>query len=104
MRFLADAGVSPRTVEFLAQLGHHRTRSRAGAQPSGGRSRSSRGSLIATFDLGFGDIPALGVLGKPSVIILRLSHERATLVGRTTPHGIALTQLVAISISSAERP
>jgi predicted nuclease of predicted toxin-antitoxin system len=22
MRFLADAGVSPKTIEFLAQLGH----------------------------------------------------------------------------------
>lgn len=30
-----------------------------------------------TFDLDFGDILALGVLDKPSVIIFRLADERA---------------------------
>ena len=38
------------------------------------------GSVVITFDLDFGDILALGVLDKPSVIILRLSDERATFV------------------------
>jgi predicted nuclease of predicted toxin-antitoxin system len=34
-------------------------------------------SVVVTFDLDFGDILALGVLDKPSVIIFRLADERA---------------------------
>ena len=36
--------------------------------------------MVITFDLDFGDILALGVLDKPSVIVLRLSDERPTFV------------------------
>jgi predicted nuclease of predicted toxin-antitoxin system len=35
-----------------------------------------------TFDLDFGDILALGVLNKPSVIIFRLADERANSVNQ----------------------
>lgn len=69
MRFLADAGVSPRTVEFLAQLGHHAEHVRAlGMQRPPDlqivdRARAD-GSMVITFDLDFGDILALGVLDK----------------------------------------
>jgi predicted nuclease of predicted toxin-antitoxin system len=35
-----------------------------------------------TFDLDFGDILALGVLDKPSVIIFRLADERAASVNQ----------------------
>jgi predicted nuclease of predicted toxin-antitoxin system len=81
MRFLADAGISPRTVEFLKQLGHEATHVRTlGLQRARDaelidRSRADS-SVVLTFDLDFGDILALGVLDKPSVIILRLSDER----------------------------
>jgi len=37
-------------------------------------------SVVVTFDLDFGDILALGVLDRPSVIILRLHDERADFV------------------------
>jgi hypothetical protein len=40
-----------------------------------GRARMAASSV--TFDLDFGDILALGVLDKPSVIIFRLADERA---------------------------
>jgi len=40
------------------------------------------GHVIVTFDLDFGDILALGVLHKPSTIILRLADERADSVNR----------------------
>ena len=40
------------------------------------------GSVLVTFDLDFGDILALGVLDKPSVIIFRLGDERADSVNR----------------------
>lgn len=38
--------------------------------------------MIVTFDLDFGDILALGVLDRPSAIILRLGDERADSVNR----------------------
>lgn len=39
-------------------------------------------SVVVTFDLDFGDILALGVLDKPSVIICRLADERADSVNQ----------------------
>ena len=87
MRFLADAGISPKTVEFLTQLGHEATHVRTlGLQRAPDvvlveRARAD-GSVVITFDLDFGDILALGVLDKPSVIIFRLTDERADSVNR----------------------
>jgi predicted nuclease of predicted toxin-antitoxin system len=82
MRFLADAGVSPKTVEFLRQLGEEVAHVRElGLERSLDseiveRARAD-GSVVVTFDLDFGDVLALGVLDKPSVIIFRLADERA---------------------------
>ena len=87
MRFLADAGVSPKTVEFLKQLGHDAIHVRAlGLQKTPDHQLVERartdGSVLVTFDLDFGDILALGVLDKPSAIILRLADERADAVNQ----------------------
>jgi len=81
MRFLADAGVSPDTIALLTRLGHDAIHVRA---PEMHRAQDrelvdyarSEGRVIVTFDLDFGDILALGVLDRPSVILLRLSDER----------------------------
>src|SRR5687768_9641677 len=81
MRFLADAGVSPDTVAFLTRLGHDAIHVRALDMH---RAQDlelvdyarSEARVIVTFDLDFGDILALGVLNRPSVILLRLSDER----------------------------
>ena len=87
MRFLADAGVSPKTVEFLIQLGHAAIHVRTlGLQRAPDpvlveRARAD-GSVVVTFDLDFGDILALGVLDKPSAIIFRLADERADSVNQ----------------------
>ena len=85
MRFLADAGISPRTVEFLSQHGHDvvhvrtlgmgRATDRAVVERARAEAR-----VVLTFDLDFGDILALGVRDKPSVIILRLADERSEIV------------------------
>jgi predicted nuclease of predicted toxin-antitoxin system len=87
MRFLADAGISPKTVDFLIGLGHDATHVRTiGFERSADRTLVERakmdGCVIVTFDLGFGDILALGVLDKPSAIILRLEDERVDSVNR----------------------
>src|SRR5687767_4306966 len=87
MRFLADAGISPRTVEFLTQLGHDAVHVRTlGLQRASDgevveRARADS-SVVVTFDLDFGDVLALGVLDKPSVIVLRVSDQRSDSVNQ----------------------
>jgi predicted nuclease of predicted toxin-antitoxin system len=81
MRFLADAGISPRTVGFL-ELGHEALHVRTlGLQRAPDHEIVKRAradaSVVLTFDLDFGEILALGVLDKPSVILFRLADERA---------------------------
>ena len=66
MRFLADAGILPRTVEFLRLCGHdavhvrelalQRATDRELIDKARGDSR-----VLLTFDLDFGEILALGV-------------------------------------------
>ena len=87
MRFLADAGISPLTVEFRVHLGHEamhvRTLGmhRAPDQEIVQRARADA-SIVLTFDLDFGDVLALGVLDKPSVVIFRLADERSESVNQ----------------------
>jgi predicted nuclease of predicted toxin-antitoxin system len=87
MRFLADAGVSPKTVDFLKQLGHeaiHVRTLRLQRAPDLELVQRARadGSVVVTFDLDFGDILALGILDKPSAIIFRLADERTDSVNQ----------------------
>ena len=85
MRFLADAGISVGTVEFLRLLGREADHvgslglARALDAEIVARARADS-SVIITFDLDFGDLLALGVLDRPSVVLLRLSDERAVSV------------------------
>ena len=81
MRFLADAGISPRTVEFLREIGHDvvhvrdLSMQRAGDEVVADRARvESR--VVLTFDLDFGEVLAVGILDRPSVVIFRLADER----------------------------
>ena len=85
MRALADAGISPKTVEFLNRQGHSAAHvrnlglHRAADVQLIERARADR-SVILTFDLDFGDVLALTGTAEPSVILLRLSNERADAV------------------------
>ncbi len=87
MRFLADAGISPRTVEFLRQRGHDVVHARelllqrAPDSELVARARAES-RILLTFDLDFGAILALGVLKDPSAVIFRLADERADSVNR----------------------
>jgi uncharacterized protein (DUF433 family)/predicted nuclease of predicted toxin-antitoxin system len=87
VRFLADAGVSPKTLAFLRRLGHEAIHVRdLGMQRATDRNIVDRartdGSVVLTFDLDFGEILALGVRDRPSVIILRLGNARPDAVNR----------------------
>ena len=87
MRFLADAGISPKTIDFLKGLGHDAMHVREiGLERAGDHEIVQRAAaearVVLTFDLDFGDIIALGVLDKPSVILFRLVDERADFVNR----------------------
>jgi predicted nuclease of predicted toxin-antitoxin system len=78
MRFLADAGISPKTVEFLREIGHdvvhvrELNMQRAADEVVADRARAES-RIVLTFDLDFGEVLALGILDRPSVVIFRLA-------------------------------
>jgi predicted nuclease of predicted toxin-antitoxin system len=99
VRFLADCGISPQTVEFLREGGHDVGHVRElGMARASDREIVARAiadaSIILTFDLDFGEILALGVLDKPSVVICRLTDERPDSVNARL--SIVLQQRAAI--------
>jgi predicted nuclease of predicted toxin-antitoxin system len=99
MRFLADAGISPKTVEFLRLRGHDAVHvrdlalQRATDIEIAARARAESRVLL-TFDLDFGEILALGVVDSPSVVIFRLADERAD----------AVNQRLAVVLSEQSEP
>lgn len=81
MRLLADAHISPRTVEFLRTLGHDIQRVSDVLPPASSDEAivqlAERGTrVILTQDLDFSAIIALGGERFPSLISLRLSSSR----------------------------
>ena len=87
MRFLADAGISPRTVEFLRGQGHEAVHVRElGLQRASDREivdkALSESRVLLTFDLDFSEILALHVLNGPSTVVFRLADERPDAVNR----------------------
>ena len=82
MRFLGDAGVSPKTIAHLRQTGHDavHVRERGLAKAADAAIcdfARSDDRVVLTFDLDFGAILALDVQTSPSVIIFRLTDETA---------------------------
>jgi predicted nuclease of predicted toxin-antitoxin system len=79
MKFLADMGISPKTVNFLRDLGHQAVHLQ---QEGLGRlsdseileKARSEGSVVLTHDLDFGDLLAAGGTQLPSVVIFRLRN------------------------------
>jgi predicted nuclease of predicted toxin-antitoxin system len=97
MKFVADAGISPRSVEFLRGLGHDVVHVRdIGMQ----RAKDSeivefaqtQDRVVLTFDLDFGDLLALGLRDKPSTIIFRLNDETADSVNTNLLTVLAQTE------------
>lgn len=85
MRFLADMGISMRTVEWLRDQGHDAVHlSEEGLQrlPDEEILVKARveGRILLTMDLDFGYLLAVSKAKLPSVILFRLSDERSEVV------------------------
>ena len=97
MNFVADAGISPRTVEFLREQGHDVVHVRDIGMQRAKDSEilelaRSQDRIVLTFDLDFGDLLALGLSDKPSTIIFRLDDETAESVNTNRLTVLAQTE------------
>ena len=80
MKFLADMGISPRTVLWLRFQGHEAIRlneERLERLPDSAvmAKAISEGRILLTMDLGFGALLAMSQEQFPSIILFRLSNE-----------------------------
>ena len=87
MRFLADMGVSARTVAWLRQQGYHAVHLRdEGLQRLPDEEILTKARvekrILLTMDLDFGYLLAVSREHLPSVILFRLSDERSEVVNR----------------------
>lgn len=83
MKFLADMGISPRTVEFLLGLGHevvHLHAEGLDRWPDAAilEKAAREGRVVLTADLDFGALLAISGATLPSVVIFRLRDMRPT--------------------------
>jgi predicted nuclease of predicted toxin-antitoxin system len=77
MRFLADMGISPKTVAFLRDLGHDAVHLHALGMdrlpdPAILELARAENRILLTHDLDFGELIAAGGEAVPSVIVFRL--------------------------------
>jgi predicted nuclease of predicted toxin-antitoxin system len=112
MKFLADMGISPRTVTFLESLGLdavHLQEQGLGrlSDPLILRKARERGRVLLTHDLDFGELMAASGAELPSVVIFRLHDMRPELVNVyreqiLTVHGELLKQGLIVSVSERQ--
>ena len=109
MKFLADMGISPRTVAFLRSQGHDATHlldanlERLADADIMNKARLER-SVLLTHDLDFGKLLAASSAELPSVIIFRLQNMRPEQVNRYVSAAVkeyenALTVGAILSVS-----
>ncbi len=87
MKFLADMGISPKTVDFLRSLGYDAVHLREQQldrlpDPLIVKKALAEGRIVLTHDLGFGDLLAASRAQLPSVIIFRLKNMRPERVNK----------------------
>lgn len=85
MRFLADMGISPRTVEWLRQQGHdavHLLEEGLRQLPDADILNKARAEqrIVLTIDLDFGYLLAVSRANLPSVVIFRLGNASREVV------------------------
>jgi predicted nuclease of predicted toxin-antitoxin system len=94
MKFLADMGISPKTVSFLRDLGHqavHLHEEGLGRLSDSEILEKARReeSIVLTHDLDFGDLLAASGAQLPAVVIFRFAicaPNASTSICRTSSH------------------
>jgi predicted nuclease of predicted toxin-antitoxin system len=112
MKFLADMGISPKTVTFLRDLGHdamHLHEQSLDQLPDPAILEKARCEerVLLTHDLDFGDLVAASGSQLPSVIIFRLRNMRPERVNRylrgvVTQHGNVLERGAIVSVTEGQ--
>ncbi len=112
MKFLADMGISPKTVVFLHTLGHdavHLSDQGLGQLPDPSIVTKARqeGRILLVHDLGFGELVAASGAALPSVITFRLRNMHpdrvnGILQSLLAQHREVLEQGVMISVSEGQ--
>lgn len=112
MKFLADMGISPRTVEFLRDLGHdavhlHELGLERLADSQVLRKARDENRILLTHDLDFAELVAYSETGLPSVVVFRLKSMRPDNVNRymehiVLQHGQALKDGVIVSVTEGQ--
>jgi predicted nuclease of predicted toxin-antitoxin system len=109
MKFLANMGISPQTVEFLREQGHealhlHEAGLDRWADSEILAKARNESSIVLTSDLDFGDLLAASGDQLPSVILFRLKDMRPENVNAhlrqiLEHHGEALSAGVIVSVT-----
>lgn len=112
MRFLADMGISPRTIIFLQDLGydalHLHDQGLDRLQDSDILQKArAEGRILLTNDLDFGELIAASGAKLPSVVVFRLRNMRPEQVNRylgevVKRHQEALEQGAVVSVTEGQ--
>jgi predicted nuclease of predicted toxin-antitoxin system len=112
VKFLADMGISPKTVTFLHTLGHdavHLSEQGLERLPDPGIVEKAReeGRIVLVHDLCFGELVAASGAMLPSVITFRLRNMHPDRVNGAlqnilSQHGKALAQGAMISVTEGQ--
>jgi predicted nuclease of predicted toxin-antitoxin system len=112
MRFLADMGISPKTVDFLNALQHdvtHLHDQKLDSAPDSVILKKAREErrILLTHDLDFGELLAASGTVSPSVIIFRLRNMHPDRVNTSlnsiiNKHAAILEQGVIISVDEGQ--
>lgn len=112
MKFLADMGISPKTVDFLIALGFesiHLSALKLNKMLDSEilNKAKNEGFILLTHDLDFSELVAASKAKLPSVIIFRLRNMQPNNVNSTlktivTNHSSALKQGAIISVTDSQ--
>jgi predicted nuclease of predicted toxin-antitoxin system len=112
MKFLLDMGISPKTADFLRNLGYdaihlHDLESDRSTDPAVLQMARNEGRILLTHDLDFGELIAASGANTPSVIIFRLRNMNPRNVNRflkgiITEHREALEKGAIASVTEGQ--
>lgn len=112
MKFLLDMGISPKTADFLTQVGHeasHLHREGLDTLPDSEILDKARreNAVLLTHDLDFADLLSASGETLPSVVIFRLRSMRSHIVNRyleiiLSEHGEALQRGAVLSVTDSK--